>query len=127
MIYEMTKKLLLLAGLCIGGGCCKTAATEQDESARIIAPDDMSRASLQRVVNDALGTDVTLADDALTESSVLIIERSPPRSLQGMPTRGRTTEEPIQFRLVLNHGDCILIDQRDRSRHKLENTRCEAE
>ncbi len=127
MIYQTTKNLVLLAALCSAGGCCKTAATEQDEAARIIAPDEASRASLQRVVNDVLGTEVTLADGALTESSVLIIERSPPRSLQGMPTRDRTTEEPIQFRLVINHGDCILIDQRDRSRHKLEHTRCEAE
>jgi hypothetical protein len=36
-------------------------------------------------------------------------------------------DAPIQFRLVINGDDCILIDQRDRSRHNLENTTCEAE
>ena len=32
-----------------------------------------------------------------------------------------------QFRLVINRDDCILIDQRDRSRHLLEDTKCTAE
>lgn len=127
MTYAVIKKLSLLAflGLTVFG--CRTVATEQDRAARIVAPDDASRAALQRAVNGALHTEVTLADDALTESSVLIIERSPPQTMDGLPTRGRTTEEPLQLRLVINRGRCILIDQRDHSRHELEHTRCEAE
>jgi len=110
------KAILLFTTLAMGVVGCRTVTTEQDRAARII-----------RVVNEALHTDVTLADDALTKSSVLIIERSPPRSIEGLPTQGRNMDVPIQFRLVINHGDCVLVDQRDRSRHKLENTRCEAE
>jgi hypothetical protein len=120
-------KLLLLAALGASGACCKTVATEHDKAARIIDADDASRAALQRTVDGALKTHVTLADDALTESSVLIIERSPPRSIQGLPSQGRNMDVPIQFRLVIHGDDCVLIDQRDRSRHELENTRCEAE
>jgi len=77
------------------------------------------------VVNTALHTEVTLAADALTESSLLVIERNPPKSIQGHPSQGRIMEAPLQFRLVVNGEDCILIDQRDRSRYRLENTRCE--
>ena len=82
---------------------------------------------MQQAVNQALKTNVLLADDALTESSLLVIERSPPRTMQNLPTQGRNMEPPFQFRLVINGTDCILIDQRDRSRYLLENTKCEAE
>ena len=120
-------ELLLIAALVVGVGGCRTVATDHDRAARIIHADDASRAALQHAVNDALNTNVTLADDALTESSLLIIERSPPRSMQGLPTQGRNMDMPIQFRLVINREDCILIDQRDRSRYELENTTCEAD
>jgi hypothetical protein len=67
---------------------------------------------------------VTLADDALTDSSLLIVERVMPKSMEGSPAQGRTMEMPIQFRLVINGDDCILIDQRDESRHVLQDTSC---
>jgi len=118
---------LLIAALAVGVTGCRTVATEHDRAARIVNADGNSRAALQRAVNDALNTNVTLADNALTESSLLIIERSPPRSMQNLPTQGRNMDVPIQFRLVINRDDCILIDQRDRSRYLLEDTKCEAE
>jgi hypothetical protein len=120
-------EILLIAALVVGVGGCRTVATDHDRAARIINADDASRAALQSAVNDALNTNVTLADNALIESSVLIIERSPPRSMHSLPTQGRNMEAPIQFRLVINREDCVLIDQRDRSRYKLENTSCDAE
>jgi len=109
-------------------GCCKkTVHTEQDQPARIIEADEASRAALQNAINTALHAEVMLADDALTDTSVLVIERNPPRSLQGHPAQGRIMEAPIQFRLMRHGEDCVLIDQRDRSRYRLENTLCEAE
>jgi len=127
MTHELMTGLVLIAAIATGVAGCRTVATEHDQAACIIHPDDASRAALQRAVNDALHTNVTLADDALTESSLLIIERSPPRSMQGSPAQGRNMDVPIQFRLVINGGDCVLIDQRDRSRHTLANSRCEPE
>jgi len=47
--------------------------------------------------------------------------------MQNLPTQGRNMDVPIQFRLVINRDDCILIDQRDRSRYLLEDTTCKAE
>lgn len=127
MTARTITKLVLLGALGTVGACCKTVATEHDHAARIVDPDDASRAALQRAVDAALKTHVTLADDALTESSVLIIERSRPRSIQGMPAQGRNMDVPIQFRLVMNGDDCVLIDRRDGSRYELANTRCIAE
>jgi len=127
VMYGTMAKLILFGALLLGVGACKTAPTEQDEAARIVDPDDASRAALQRIVDGALHTNVNLTSDALTKSSILIIHRKPMRDLNGIPIDGRRLEAPIQFRLVSNREHCILIDQRDQSRYELENTRCEPE
>jgi hypothetical protein len=106
---------------------CQTVATGEDVPARITNPTDASRVALQQTVNEALHTDVLLADDALTSSSMLIIERNTPRTVQGRLATGRNMESAVQFRLVMNDSNCILIDTRDESRHSLENTTCIAE
>ena len=117
----------VIAGVALTMVGCQTLASGEDVAARITNPTDYSRAALQNAVNDALNTDVALADDALTDSSVLTIERNPPRSMQSPPAQGRNMDTPIQFRLVLNGSDCVLIDQRDNSRYMLEKTTCATE
>ncbi len=116
----------LLGGLIFIGGC-QTMATADDVAARISKPTAASRAALQNAVNDALNTNVMLADDALTTSSNLSIERSPPRSMQGQTATGRNMDPPIRLRLVMNDSVCILIDTRDETRYPLDNTTCIAE
>ena len=117
---------LALGGLIALAGC-QTMATANDVPARITNPSAASRAALQNAVNDALHTNVMLADDALTSSSNLSIERSPPRSMQGQTATGRNMDPPIRFRLVMNDAVCILIDTRDETRYPLDNTTCIAE
>jgi len=118
------RSLLWLFVATFGIAGCQTVAMGDDKPARIIDPTDDSRAALQQTVNAALNTNVTLADDALTDSSLLIVERVMPKSMAGSPAQGRTMDMPIQFRLVINGDDCILIDQRDESRHVLQDTSC---
>ncbi len=120
-------KMTCTTGLTLAIAGCQTVASENDRPARIVSPDDASRAALQSVVDGVLNTQVTLADNALTDTSVLSIERNPPRTMQNPNPHGRIMEPLFLFRLVVNGSDCILIDQRDRSRHVLENTSCEAE
>ena len=98
-----------------------------DVPARITDPTTASRAALQYAVNDALHTKVLLADDAFTDSSVLVIERRQPRTMQDPPATGRIMEPAVKLQLVMNGRDCILIDTRDSSRYVLENTSCVAE
>lgn len=117
----------LLLGLTLATAGCQTMADANDKAAVIVNPDDASRAALQSTVDGILNTVVTIAPDALTESSTLIIERNPPRTMQDPNPQGRNMDTPIQFRLVKNGADCILIDTRDDSRHLLENTSCQAE
>ncbi len=120
-------KLFFLLSASLGLFACQTLATDYDEPARITDPTGDSRAALQETVNAALFTEVALADDALTDSSLLIIERAMPRTIEGSLAQGRNMEMPVQFRLVINGDDCILIDQRDESRHLLRDTSCTAE
>lgn len=120
-------RITCATGITLAMSGCQTMATDQDQPARIVNPDDASRTALQSVVDSVLNTQVILADSALTDSSVLSIERNPPRTMQNPNPQGRIMESPFLFRLVVNGADCFLIDQRDGSRYLLESTSCEAE
>jgi len=126
MVRAMKAKTII-AGLLFATAGCQTLATDSDVAARITNPTDDSRKALQSAINDALGANVTLADDALTDSSVLTIERNPPRSMENLPAQGRNIDMPMQFRLVLDDGDCVLIYTADDSRRTLADTNCIAE
>jgi hypothetical protein len=106
---------------------CQTVPDDYDRPARIVNADDASRAALRTTVKNALGTPVTLSDSALTDSSLLTIENMPPPTMENPVPNGRVLSMPIQFRLVINGGDCVLVNQQDRSRHWLPDTTCEAE
>jgi len=122
-----TTRAIGFAVLAMSFAGCKNVAPDADQAAVIVNPDAASRAALQESVNTALHTDVALADDALTGTSVLTIERKIPQSIEGSPAQGRNMETPIQFRLVRNGSECILIDQRDLSRTVLADTVCSVE
>ncbi|RLA32126.1 MAG: hypothetical protein DRR11_09130 [Gammaproteobacteria bacterium] len=126
MVRAMKTKAII-AGLLFAMVGCQTLATDGDVAARITNPTDDSRKALQSAVNAALDTNVTLANDALTDSSVLTIERNPPRSMENLPAQGRNMDMPMQFRLVLNDGNCVLIYTADDSRRNLADTSCVAE
>lgn len=121
MANEIT--LFMLVGLALLAAC-RTTVTSQDAPALITHPTSASHTALQKAINDALDSSVLIADDALTASSILTVERRQPRSMQGQRATGRNLEPPFQFRLVINGASCILIDARDESRRVLENTTC---
>jgi hypothetical protein len=119
------RPLLLVIGVLAVWSGCQTLTGSRDVPARITHPTPESRAELQRVVSDALhGAAVTLADDALTESSVLTIERRRPRDMQGREMTGRELGRPEQFRLFRNGERCVLVQQPDGPRWALEQTTC---
>ena len=104
------------------------ACESDDRPARIVDPDGASRAALHRAVTAALnGADVTLADDALTRSSQLIIEPAVHRDAQNTRIMGREVREPVHFVLLKHGGECVLQAQATRQRWVLAATRCAAE
>ena len=111
---------------CLALAACKNVAPDANQPALIVEPSETSRAALQATVNRLLDTDVMLSGDALTETSFLFIERSIPRSMDGSPAKGRNMEMPYRFTLLTNGTDCVLVDERDGSRHLLADTKCVA-
>ena len=104
---------------------CQTMNAAADVPALLSEPDEASRAALRDTISAIFGgQDVPLADDALTKSSLLLIERNPRGSLDAPPATGRVLEEPIRFRLVKSGGECVLVDLRNESRHLLPDTTC---
>lgn len=123
----LIKMSWIIGGLLIVSGC-QTLTAQSDIPALITHPTDESRAALKNALAEAFhGTEVTLADNALTQTSLLTIEFGARHTIEKLPLRGRVLEKPMQFRLVKTGDDCVLIDLRDQSLHKLENTTCAPE
>ena len=120
----------LLRGVAAGSvfllTACVALSAQPDIAAVIVHPTAASRAELSRAVSVALqGAPVTLADDALTRDSLLIIEPSHPRDASGLPLNGRERRQPEQFRLVKSGARCVLIHQGTGKRRVLKSTTCE--
>ena len=104
---------------------CLSGPAPADTPARIVSPSEASRAELQRVVADALHVDeVMLAADALTESSVLVIERNRVRSLENAPLSGRDLGTPERFLLVKQDDHCVLVHEGSGRRLDLPSIDC---
>jgi hypothetical protein len=111
------------AALALAG--CRTVRQPQDEPAVIVDATPESRATLQRAVSGALkGAPVTLADDALTRSSVLVIEPRWPRDAAGQRLGGREQGLPERFHLVRSAGTCVLVHDGGGGRLTLEGVSC---
>jgi hypothetical protein len=106
---------------------CKATDTKNEVAAIIVNPTTESRAELLRIITTALSdAKVTLADDALTKSSVLTIEQKPLRNLDNKPLLGRNLGTPIQFHLLISNGQCVLEKQSNHKRWVLKKTDCTA-
>jgi hypothetical protein len=104
---------------------CKTGPIRQEVPAVIADPSSRSRAELAAAVSAALnGVPVTLADDALTRESTLILERARHRDPSGVPVQGRELGTPERFRLVKSGADCVLVHERSGQRFTLRETTC---
>ena len=94
-----------------------TCASAQPEVAAVIdKPTKETRAELAQAVSSALnGAPVTLADDALTRDSLLIVEKR---------LTGRDFDRPEHFRLVKTDKHCTLVHERTGKRTTLASTTC---
>ena len=115
----------VVAGTLLALAACHPRPAAQDVPAVISNPTAESHEELVRVVSRALdGAPVTIADDALTGESALIIERTVRRDAQGRPLTGRDTDRPEHFRLVRNGSHCVLVHERTGRRWTLESATC---
>ncbi len=103
-------------------GCCATAGT--GPPAAIMDSTPAGRADIARAIAAALGTEVLIADDALTTSSILTIERRARRTMEGRVGSGRVLDSPEVFQLLLDDDRCVLAHLRTGESYPLENARC---
>lgn len=121
---KLTLIIVALPGLLVG---CQGFAVADEVPALLVNLTDESHDALHAAVKAAVKKDVYIAHDALTESSVLVIELSPPRRLDSPVGQDRILSEPLRFTLVKKGDACLLVDGRDGSRYPLENTECAPE
>jgi len=104
---------------------CLGHTPPRDVPAVLTHPTAETRAELAQVVSQALGgAPVTLADDALTADSTLIVDRTTRRDAQGRPLQGRRTELPERFQLVKSASRCVLIHEGSEGRWTLTRATC---
>lgn len=115
---------ILMVALAVAA--CSNVVPDADQPAVIVEPTDASRAALQAAVNTEVDSVVMLADDALTDTSVLTIEQRFPQSMAGSPAQGRTMDPAVRFDLYTNGSDCVLVGSKNGSRYVLADTRCRA-
>ena len=116
---------LLLPFLVAG---CASPEIGSEVPALRVDPDAASTAELRNVASSALdGVDVLIADDALTGSSWLIVERGMRQRIDGPPELGRNLGRPERFQLVLDGNQCFLVHENTEFRWLLTDTDCIAQ
>ena len=104
---------------------CRTVHSRPDVPALIVNPTPQSRAALSHGVSAALGgAPVTLADDALTRASMLVVEHARLHDPSGLPANGRQLGAPERFQLVKSGAECVLVHERTGRRFALAATDC---
>jgi hypothetical protein len=107
---------------------CSASPVNTDTAALRATADSRSKSEIENVLSSALdGASITIADDALTRESTLIIERGMHRSVDRNPVLGRDLGRPNHFRLVLDARQCFLVHEETGLRWMLNETECVAE
>ncbi len=116
-----------VTGLLLALASCRTMPAQWEEPAVIINPTPESRAALVKAVSEALnGAPVTLAENALTTTNTLTIERVHPLDPSGLPMNGRERGLPERFELVKTGEDCLLVQLSSGRRFTLAGMTCSA-
>ncbi len=106
---------------------CATS-TQTGQPAVVVEPTPASRADLLSSVQAALNNNqILLADTALTQESVLLIERAPHTDPLGLPANGRELQQPERFLLSVQDAHCVLTHERTGRRWQLPHTQCRAQ
>jgi hypothetical protein len=120
----MQKRRWLVVGLALSASAC-TSITARETPALLVNANEETRAELVSTISSALNvTNITIADDALTSDSTLVIERTPARDSTGQRLSGRDYTKAEQFRLLLVGSDCELLHVRTGERYLLPHSRC---
>ncbi|HTE39699.1 MAG TPA: hypothetical protein VK629_02645 [Steroidobacteraceae bacterium] len=107
-------------------GCLSTPASHE-EPASIVNANAESHAEIVKFVRAVLyDVPMQLAGDVLTETHILLIERTQRLDPRGLPVDGRQQEVADRFLLTIDGKRCVLTHERTRQRAVLKSTQCKA-
>ena len=93
---------------------CQTLPPTKGTPAVLSNASEQITAELIKTISGALnGASITIAPDALTTSSTLIIERAGRGTLNGDHMMGRRMDRPDHFSLSLSRNTCVPNPRRD--------------
>ena len=103
-------------------GC--SALGFQERPAVLLQSTASEQAELQRAVTEMLNVpSVVIAADALTQSSMLVLESQTAR-VNGQRLQGRVLSSPERFELLATGSRCVLLHVQTQRRHELQGVRC---
>lgn len=106
---------------------CASMAGEET-AAVLMEPSAPTHAEIVKIVSTALNVPtVTIAADALTRDSLLVIERTPARDAGGRRLQGRELTQPEQFQLLRSKSKCVLLHVRTDVRYELTGNVCKSQ
>nr|WP_298718551.1 hypothetical protein [uncultured Steroidobacter sp.] len=118
-------RIVALSALVILSACASVADPAQEGPAVLTEATPETHQELVKAVSAALNVPtVTLAADALTTDSELVIERAPARDAQGRRLQGRELSQPEHFQLIQANNRCVLVQVRTNARYELPGARC---
>ena len=116
-------RIVALSALVMLSACASVAG--QDGPAVLSEATPETHEELVKIVSSALNVPtVTIAADALTNDSQLIIERAPVRDAGGRRLQGRELSQPEHFQLVSAGGRCVLVHARTNAEYELSTAKC---
>jgi hypothetical protein len=122
---------IALAGLAALGlqslPACAVLPDSRGTPAVIADPTAESLRELAGIIRQALGdVPVTLANDALTTSNTLSLERARPRDPEGRLLNGRELTRPETFELFKRGPRCVLVQSKTGREWMLHHVQCVA-
>ena len=119
---QRTRTLVVLATLATA---CGAPVVQPYVPALLTNPGPGTLQEIEQTISTALnGTQITLAADALTKNSVLVIERGMQRGIDRPPELGRDLGRPYCFQLVIDGPQCVLVDQQTGQHWPLATVEC---
>jgi hypothetical protein len=120
-------RVLAMACAALPATACSSAPALAERPALITITTADSRADLLSAVSAALNyVPLLLADDALTQDSVLLIEPRQRLDPSDLPINGRELGRPERFLLSIQGRHCVLTHERTQQRQILKHTSCNA-
>jgi len=119
------RRIAIMCCLIMLIAACRELNGQAHVPALLTNPGSETLLEIEQTVSAALNvTSVMLAEDVLTDNSLLVIQHAPQRSIERPPELGRDLGRPYRFQLVTNGSQCVLVDMQSEQSWPLSGVKC---